>query len=470
MRQADRRPRRRHGFTLVELLVSMALIIFIMALMSDAFSRGVEAFRNLKAIGDMQEKLRSVAIILRRDLRADHFDAPPNHLSDQDLRPPNGTPPANGFFRIWQGSALSSTAGAPYYREGTDDNGPPGIDSYRATDQILHFTVKLTGNLREDWLTARAPSTSPLAKNKDPANSLTPPAQNDGSYYPRDFWEPASGSQEPAGTHLAQWAEVAYFLRPTGQFAGTTPLYGLYRRQRLAVPPPPQNTSLNTTPAQSLPLPGPTANNRQPVTPNYGYYFEVSCDPDVTTANQYLYFNAAQDLTIPERRFAANQTPHTTAGMPANRTSWYRSYSEQTGDPTLATAGNQIVPGFVAGDDLLLTNVISFEIKALWDTTDAQGNPKRGVDFQDLNVAGDPNLNLNTTYTTAGASVFDTWTTGKGSAGTTETTYTDYAANWSVPGQWCIPAKIRVRGLQIIIRVWDLKTKQARQMTIVQDM
>src|SRR5262249_53474616 len=103
--------RRRQAFTLVELLVSMALIIFIMAILTEAFSAGLTTFRQLKAIGDMQERMRSVAILLRRDLQADHFqDIRGNRLSDIDLRPTNSTglanpnpgPPQAGYFRIWQ--------------------------------------------------------------------------------------------------------------------------------------------------------------------------------------------------------------------------------------------------------------------------------------------------------------------------------------------------------------------------------
>src|SRR5258707_306991 len=71
----------RRGFTLVEMLVSMALILFLLAILTEAFSAGMEAFRQLKAIGDMQDRLRSTASILRRDLAADHFEGS-RRLSD----------------------------------------------------------------------------------------------------------------------------------------------------------------------------------------------------------------------------------------------------------------------------------------------------------------------------------------------------------------------------------------------------
>src|SRR5258707_7665 len=43
------------GFTIVELLIAMALIVFIMTILDQAFSAGVRAFRELVAVGDMEE-------------------------------------------------------------------------------------------------------------------------------------------------------------------------------------------------------------------------------------------------------------------------------------------------------------------------------------------------------------------------------------------------------------------------------
>src|SRR5262245_61577955 len=50
--------RRRSGFTIVELLVAMALILFIMAILSEAFVAGLKSVRDLKAVADMAERLR----------------------------------------------------------------------------------------------------------------------------------------------------------------------------------------------------------------------------------------------------------------------------------------------------------------------------------------------------------------------------------------------------------------------------
>src|SRR5262245_41908564 len=143
--------RRRGGFTLVELLVAMALIVFMMLILSEAFSIGLESFRRLKAIGDMNARMRTAAIVLQRDLQADHFEGR-RRVSDPNFWLLG--PPSQGFFRIYHGSRPANTANAPYFDEGTDAD---GIGSRRAVDHILHFTVKRRGNDRKDFFLARVP-------------------------------------------------------------------------------------------------------------------------------------------------------------------------------------------------------------------------------------------------------------------------------------------------------------------------
>ncbi len=63
----------RTGFTLIELLVAMALIVFVMTILAEAFSAGASKFRDLKAIGDLAERLRTAVVVLRSDLAETHF-------------------------------------------------------------------------------------------------------------------------------------------------------------------------------------------------------------------------------------------------------------------------------------------------------------------------------------------------------------------------------------------------------------
>src|SRR5881397_1969800 len=99
--------RGRQGFTIPELLVSMALILFIMVILTQTFVTGADMFRRLKAIGDMQERLRSVSTQLRADLKNHYLEGSPKSLSQFDFTTPTPgspgfEPPSNGFFRIWQ--------------------------------------------------------------------------------------------------------------------------------------------------------------------------------------------------------------------------------------------------------------------------------------------------------------------------------------------------------------------------------
>src|SRR5205085_3529206 len=64
---------RRGGFTLVELLVAAAVSILLMVILTEAFKRGIDMFRTLRAQGQMQERLRLASIGLRDDLASFHF-------------------------------------------------------------------------------------------------------------------------------------------------------------------------------------------------------------------------------------------------------------------------------------------------------------------------------------------------------------------------------------------------------------
>jgi prepilin-type N-terminal cleavage/methylation domain-containing protein len=66
---------RERAFTLAELLVAMALIVMIMAILSQAFVEGLESFRHLKALGDLAERLRTSSLLLARDLDATNLEA-----------------------------------------------------------------------------------------------------------------------------------------------------------------------------------------------------------------------------------------------------------------------------------------------------------------------------------------------------------------------------------------------------------
>jgi hypothetical protein len=250
----------------------------------------------------------------------------------------------------------------------------------------MAFTVMLLGNRREQFFYARVPNGSPLEA----------------------LGQPDSRFQEPnsVGVYACQWAEVAYFLaRPIDNpTAEGTPLFALYRRQRLLVP---DNEALNWgpggVPIGQLPL----------------YERQISCTPHKTDPTR-IYFNGPHDVTIPERRLGMNDVPGS-RGLDRNTTGGFTIHRPHL--PLVDTTS-----GVRTGDDLLLTNVLSFDIQVMTTI---------GGSFTDLTQ-------------------FDTWSRRQ-----------DDVYDYSTVA---VPSSSRIVALQIVLRIWDPTTKQTRQVTIVQDM
>jgi prepilin-type N-terminal cleavage/methylation domain-containing protein len=389
---------RRQGFTLVEMLVSLALVLFIMVILSQALSIGLETFRQLKSTGELDEKGRMASAILRQDLKLDHFEGK-RRLSDPTFWTLG--PPREGFFHIEQGMKSQL--------EGRDGD---LLSSWLATTHRLHFTIKLRGSQRDDFLSANI---------RDPHSPLLDSTLNTTFFaYPPD-----SRYQDVAGTYTSQWAEVAYFLQPNGATAGGTPLYALYRRQRLAVP---NNYDLNWGPKRiTLAKPADLA-------PALAAYGSMSCGK-AKPGNAYpdtLYFNSPSDLTVPERRFGMVVLPN--ASLASNYTA-------------LGTA-----------EDLLLTDVVSFSVRVLSpDVLNQPATPARPYDHVDDPFDG-PNTFVDLPQVAAfgGIGAFDTWSSVQ------DESYNYYGTSAPLP--------IRINALQITLRVYDVKSQQTRQITIVQDM
>ena len=421
--------KRRSAFTLVEMLVSVALTLFIMALLSQAFVAGLQAFRQMKALGDMEERLRSTSAILRRDLTAFHFEGV-RKLSDSNFWSPNygGGPPAQGFFRIWESG--------PSTLEGTDGD---GIPSTNATTHMLDFTCKLLGLAPNDFASAYFPPSLQTALQT--ANqSLYGTSTYDGRYI----------SQAQATTlYRSRWFEVAYFLRPslTSLPSGTqlyasanVPLYTLYRRQLAVIDPlPPIAVTSSIT--------------------DWPNYFQLSAS---SSASYAVTFNKPDILTSPARRFAVTSA----VGVPVD------TYSPSLGVsypiyPYLGESGGASAPlpwqenASYLGSDVLLTDVISFDVKVL--TNDNPG------DFTDLfHQAGFGGSNstlasLKPAPTLPAPMVFDTWSSVSDG--------TNNYSNWGTANTpTSAPMLLHIQALKITIRIWDNKTRQARQVTILQDM
>jgi prepilin-type N-terminal cleavage/methylation domain-containing protein len=348
---------RRRGFTLVELLVAIGLVVLILSILTEAFSVGLQSFSKLKAIGDMSDRLRAASNQIRRDLAADHFEGS-LRLSDPSFGVTRR--PQAGFFVIRQ---FGGSVG-----EGASD----GVTSYRSPSapgrsHVLYFTSRLRGNDDHDFYTATVPSQFPMIAVPD-----------------RTTWynQPADARRQHTQKMLynSQWAEVAYFLMPSPDNATAkgTPLYSLHRMVRVLV-------------ADNRNLANLVPRNQEPMYQGFSY-----------RPGTYLIFNTPWDVT----------------------SSWNRSLNQFiiARDPTAPTS-----PNFTGVESLLLTDVVSFTV---------QGIQTLGVDpWRGLPKYGYP---LNTDFTDV-----------------------NYDSSSSTGG---------LTAIRVTVRVWDLKTDQTRQISIVQDL
>jgi type II secretory pathway pseudopilin PulG len=470
----------RHAFTLVELLVSLALIIFIMAILSQAFVAALGTFRNLKAAGDMAEKLRATTQILQRDLAAQHFEGT-KRLSNPNFWL-NG-PPQQGYFQIYQGS-----------KGNFEGNDLDTIPSYICTNHSLAFAICLTGQQITNFLSASAPQTF-LWQSQQPTFTGTAGAYE--ARYQIAVPPPPSPAPVPLPSYNYQWAEVAWFMQPsinpstglpdttvTDPTAGAPngqplTLYTLYRRQRLACP---GDTNVHTRGAGGDPFGFPMPVGI-PYTSQYASCLELSCWGLASAAGSTgsLYFNSPADLTVPGRRLGNG--PLTIA--PAGQGNAYPyPYQFTTLAQDLQTLG--ISNPSLIGADIMLNDVVSFEVRMLPDlsaipenaqfTALATVEPFVTLFDAPFTVAANPPYTYTAPYQADGKTpipgmVFDTWTS-------TNDQFSNYS-QWNVPFASQNPKALGttiplggpiIQAIQVTIRIWDSKTNQTRQVSIVQAM
>ena len=138
----------RQGFTLVELLVSMALILFIMSIISAVFVDSSESFRLFRGRMELSEKLRVITQTLRMDLRANHF-GDGRKLSDNDFW--DQGPPQIGYFRIEQKN--------PGFAVQSSDSTDQIITALPSDGHALLFSSFLYGGDNRGYFSTALPST-----------------------------------------------------------------------------------------------------------------------------------------------------------------------------------------------------------------------------------------------------------------------------------------------------------------------
>ena len=421
----------KNAFTLVELMVAMALIILMLSIMSQAFVIATGVMQGLKEVADMQEKIRPAITLLQRDLGANHFEGS-KKLSDPEFWD-NG-PPKEGYFMLWQDKANDVA-------EGTINN-VTFSQSAALANHMLAFTVKLPGKSPNDFFDS---SLGASFGNIFFNGAGTPLGMTDSNI--RRF-------ESNANLIHSDWAEVAYFLGPHN--AGATPVtdgntdgknnppslpyFNLYRQQKLVLP------SFNIS---GVTLPVATAAIKE----------EISCETSTGT------FNKPSDLTVPWKRM---------------------------GNRTLNHLGNRVGPLFSefvnpsskVNTDIIATNVISFDVKLLTDLR---------YDYEDLTTilsqgsysAYPPASNYALANGNAAIRVFDTWTTDQGNAANSIPKYdfgfwNNITGKWQPSGNtlgnnslipvwnWTNNTGLNIKAIQISLRIWDQKSNTAKMFVVVQ--
>ena len=448
---------RKKGFTLVELLVSMAIIIFMLSIMSQAFVIATTCMSGLKGVGELLDKGRPVLAVLQKDLSAYHFDGY-KRLSDADFWD-NG-PPRQGYFQIYEGysegKAFIPLRDLPDLisnkvpiesdlikeNEGKTTDGVTYQRSGYISDHRLAFTSRLSGKNPEDFYVTAFEQYNPGSDY----NSLV------GLFNSGGTLQASKNSQRydfTPGVLHSQWAEIAYFTKANNRTANGTPLMDLYRQQKAVLP--------SNSEANGLLLNG--ANILQ--------YENFSCKSVVNNpgppATTKIYFNSPSDLTMPNYRMLS--------GVPNVLPAHFKS-------------------------DLLITDVISFDVRILPDSS-----------LQDFSLVSSLLPSLTFRYnqipnTFTFPCIFDTWTTGNDGTqydignfdtGVWQPTAWDSTKSplfpapnntginpatlipiWNhnrsgMAGKDFTPSKgLRINAIQVSIRIWDEKSQKAREFKIIQ--
>jgi hypothetical protein len=342
----------------------------------------------------------------------------------------------------------------------------------------------LRGNNRADYFRASVPNNAP---NVSPLLSLP---LGDSRF-----------QDSNSNVICSSAAEVAIFLRSTGtftddvDFATSSPqaLFTLYFRQRLIVP---DNDLITNITGNPVPY------NMSPnFTNNWRNYLEVSTTQDPTNAAN-LYFNNLQDVTMPGRRWGQFRIDPSTglinAGNLPDTSNLPSPANVISGDGNLFVSNggrpavrNNVYPclgdddSSQAGNDVLLTDVLSCNMSVLLSNSayslfTASNAPPATVPGttplppQFVNLDNDVLTPYMTAPSSAFPRLFDTWSNRKDA-------FYDYS-NWTAGIPMCTyhhpmvanhplnGTRIQIRAIKIELRIWDSRTKQTRQSSIVVDM
>jgi prepilin-type N-terminal cleavage/methylation domain-containing protein len=409
----------RRGFTLIEMLVAMAITLIMMGAVVTLFGTVGNSISDSRATMESSERLRNARNILQNDLA--NFTV--------TVQPPRGPEGGEGYLEIVEGSDNDMIDMTPYPPPTPI---PSGWGLRGDADDILAFTAKSRG-------------------------------------------EPFIA--QVGGVTVQSWtAEIIYFtvVAPgaatlTNEAGTSFQLKTLYRRIILVSPSTVVGAVSGRTVAQ----------------------YQAAHDLAVRIHGTDFIASTLGDLTKREHRFA-----HNPSGFPFAITT-----------PVPALTGARL------GEDVLLTNVLAFDVKAFDPSVAlryADVNSNNLIDaneptvvpsdagyasglalgligaYVDLNFSSYVTPSTTSDFSGPGAQtglpgVYDTWSTHYESNGINESsTGTDSGSNGldddtdgvvDEPDEADAPPPYNVplRGIQIKIRVYEPDSRQVREVTVVQD-
>jgi prepilin-type N-terminal cleavage/methylation domain-containing protein len=221
MKRSNRGARR--GFTLVEMLVSVALVCLMLALFGEVFSIATKSMSKMKGVAENDQKARMLNTLIRNDLYAmsyqqvvgeqgiralDQIDIDTNHKNISSLVTANTL----GYFFIAENSPNDSTDDVIQF---TIDAGRP-LPLGSTGSNITDFGMDTIYGRALQFGTDNTPLADGVARDALQHNPDQPVFDDQAGRY-------STGVLTSDQTGSSQYAEVAYFLRNGN----------LYRRQLL---------------------------------------------------------------------------------------------------------------------------------------------------------------------------------------------------------------------------------------------
>ncbi len=401
----NRLEKRSMGFTIVELLVSLGLVIFIMSLVSTIFVIATKSFRDMKAAGDLSEQLRSAGQLIRGMVKATHFTE-------------NVQPSDDKFWQAWD----SSGSGSYYTRSGTpplytdaqlkDPGNTFGRKGYLRLDQLAQPVDPFVGGSL-DFDSLRVYTGNEISDQRLSMtvlqSGLTPSDLFSAYYDPTKTTKPVFLTTinhsyfESAELVRRPQAEVAFYLAPpdvldapkTGLISGDAtnlPLYSLHMKTWLLKDS--NDSGTGPVPQLSFPPPAPIG----------------------------LGTNGWNDLAL--------------VTYTGNRA-------------TMEPIQTRLLDRFNA-NTLILRNVVSFEVQML----DKVGNPI--------------NLGVNGFFDTSAEANWTKFTPMMGAPTYSNKAGSWVANQWQNQGGGASLAPLKIFALKIILRVYDPDNEITRQMTLIE--